>query len=85
MVLFLERYFLLFPKMNEASWSPWVRQRESRTCHEANVRPGVNKWVTSFPHLRLDPHYITEVSENLKNRALCVDVDYDSPDEVWFS
>lgn len=36
--------------MNERSWSPWVRQSESRTCHEANVHPGVNKWVTSFPH-----------------------------------
>lgn len=65
---------------------PGYDKSESRTCHEANVRPGVNKWVTSFPHLRVDPRYITGVSENL-NQALCVDVGYesDSPDKVWFS
>lgn len=58
MALFLERYFLLFPKMNEISWSPWVRRREARTCHEANVHPGVNKRVAPFPR-----RYLTEVKE----------------------
>lgn len=49
MGLFLERHFLLFTKMNEASWSLWVRQSESRTCHEAHVRPGIHMRVTSLP------------------------------------
>lgn len=69
MVLFLERYFLLFPKMNEVSWSPWVWQSESRTCHEANVRPGVDKQVISFPHFPVGLCYITKFSEKLKKQT----------------
>lgn len=68
MVLFLERNFLLFAKMNEASWSLWVRRRQSRTCHEEKVRPGVSERVAAFPHLSRDPCDITVTAHTAKTR-----------------
>lgn len=63
----------MFAKMNEASWSLWVRRRQSRTCHEEKVRPGVSERVServaAFPTLSRDPCYVTATARTQLERS----------------
>ncbi|XP_054467406.1 uncharacterized protein LOC129101567 isoform X1 [Anoplopoma fimbria] len=56
----------LHSKMNEASWSPWVRQRESRTCHEVHPAGHIFPTLPRWPVL----HQRTKKANSQKNLNL---------------